>query len=108
MLRRDFETFFLGTAMTISRNGAAPHRRETGLAPQKSYGRALSARRADFSSPNVTAPQQFSGRGGGCSSTAANPTKGVGARPFPPPGPAVGGPAGAASTSPPAPPVHCA
>src|SRR5437868_6991849 len=35
MLRRDFETFFLGTAMTISRTGAALLH-----APQKSCGRA--------------------------------------------------------------------
>ena len=37
MLRRDLETFFLGTAMTISTTGRLP----ANAVPHKSYGRAL-------------------------------------------------------------------
>src|SRR5215813_11620955 len=101
MLRRDFEIFFLGTAMTISRTGAPlPCAKRGG--PQKSYGRALAARRADFSSQNVTAPQQFSGRGGVCPSGSPNRQKDAGAAHFGPAGRPAGAWAAHLPASPPA------
>ncbi len=76
MLRRDFETFFLGTAITISTTGAAF---QDDCACPKSCGRALQARRAAFSSQIVLPLQQFSGRDARLSLRAASPAKGVAA-----------------------------
>ena len=74
ILRRDLETFFLGTAMTISRTGRPPGCKQPAPAPKTLRPRS-SGRGGPSSSQNVAPPQQFSVRGG-LSLSAARPAKG--------------------------------